>query len=409
MFTVLLGMWVSTATAATRTVCLEFEIEDARTACPTSGAGVTRACDPGNEVNPVGFQYELWDADGTDPADDDLILTVRIGATGQRCITFEWENSVGNVDAGEAHPDVYPKLKNRTSAPGGVIHIIGMEGDGTAYPITTFRANVFTDCTGTCTIAGGTVLSPGTDPSTNKALMHMSIDSAQRTLVAFNGAFETDDGDIDFFVDELADLPWDCGSAQTLSRTEICMPDTLAGEGDRAAHELGHVLHMREFNQNGLPGACDGDWGMSSSEPDGCVAREGFASYAAAVAWWSPGNSSSAPVIFDTAIEPAASMAATCTAAAAMPGHGARAFWDLDDAGVDPGAGITLGFNDLSNLPSNDILNVFADFPNGIFNRQNDELGNNGGNIWDYDVNAGHGATDNETFVLHNCLGAQNN
>ena len=187
----LLASAVGQARAATRTICLEFEIRDERFDCPTPGTtGAKRACDPAaNYVNPVGMHYELWDKDTT--GDDEYIGTWRIAGTGSRCVTFEWEGA--SYSKGEANPDVYAKLRYTASAVSSAngAAVRAAENDGTPKNAVTWRdfdggAYVRWNCTGSCSQPGG-VMVPTHSTTSDMSQRFQMIDSAQRVLEMYNG------------------------------------------------------------------------------------------------------------------------------------------------------------------------------------------------------------------------------
>jgi len=115
----------------------------------------------------------------------------------------------------------------------------------------------------------------------------------------------------------------------------------------------------------------------------------------AAVSWWDPENTASAPVIDGFAVEAALPTNGTsCAGNRAIPGQVTRGFWDLDDTSVA-------------------LINNWDNFPSGTADRQDSENDANGVNIWDYTWNSwntggGWGSFENyETLVYHNCLDSQ--
>lgn len=414
--TLLIGSLIAAApaSAATRTVCLQFKIADDRTDCPESGdPGARRVCVPGGYGEVEGWLYELWDKD--DDGNDEYIGTWRVGGTGRRCVTFEWENS--SYDKGEANPDVYPILKNRVEPTGGGVRARGVDGSGTAYSQTTWRdgsavdddAYLAENCTtgASCQIVSGASLLPTSDTASNKGLMLMALDSAQRALQTF-GSSINDTDEILIYVDELADLPAPCDTACAEDRTAIYIPDTLADDGDRATHEMGHVFQMREFGQDYLRDDCslNGDgWSVTGEEYDSCSTTEGFASYVGIASWYDPNHASSAPFYSGFDAERATPQSATASVNAGIALQVTKAFWDYDDAPADTGTGCGAGYDDTSNSGTTWLLNNWDVFSSGTADRKDYESGSNGVNMWDYDVNTGLASTT--TFIYHNCLDSQ--
>jgi hypothetical protein len=137
----------------------------------------------------------------------------------------------------------------------------------------------------------------------------------------------------------------------------------------------------------------------------------------AAVSWWDPENTASAPVIDGFAVEAALPTNGTsCAGNRAIPGQVTRGFWDLDDANNEAGSPTPVGNdndNDTRNYTSVALINNWDNFPSGTADRQDSENDANGVNIWDYTWNSwntggGWGSFENyETLVYHNCLDSQ--
>ncbi len=400
------------AEAATRTVCLQFKISDARTVCPESGdPGAKRVCNPGSYGELEGWRYELWDKDSS--GSDEYIGTWRIGNTGRRCTTFEWEGS--SYSKGEANPDLYVILKNRVQPVSGGVLTRGVKGDGTAYSHTSWRngtsgdsnAYVAQDCASgtTCQIASGTSLLPTSSTTSNKSLMLMSLDSAQRALETFDGAINSTGNHILLYVDELADLPSACSTACAADRDAIYMPDSLAHEGDRSTHEMGHVLQMREFGQDYLRDVCGSGWSVTSTEYESCATTEGFASYVGSVSWYEPNNSSTVPYFYGYNIETATPYSSTCSSNAGLPLQVMKSFWDFDDYNDETGVTPASAYDDTARKSTTWLLNNWDLFPNGTADGKDYENSNDGVNMWDYVNNVG--ITNTATFLNHNCLAHQ--
>src|SRR4029079_16703700 len=97
---------------------------------------------------------------------DEYIGTWRIGGTGRRCATFEWENCSGNCDKGEANPDPYIKLVNTISASGsGAVEAV--DDDGDAQPDSSGSWDYYSNCTtgASCYIGGTDMYVPSNDES----------------------------------------------------------------------------------------------------------------------------------------------------------------------------------------------------------------------------------------------------
>jgi hypothetical protein len=274
--------------------------------------------------------------------------------------------------------------------------------NGTAY--------VANDCStsGSCDVYSSGYLVPVTDPNAEKALMLMSIDSAQRALAHFDASIN-DSSRIDFYVDDDADLPQSCPTACAESRTRIYMPTNLAHQGDRATHEVGHVLHMREFGQDWLRDDCSlngSGWSPGSLENESCATAEGFASYVGVVAWYDPNDSTSVPFYSSWNVETATPLSATCSTNAGYPIQVTRTFWDMDDWNNEAGAGAAAGDDDTQSYSSTSLLDRWDNFPDGTGNRDDGENDADGVNMRDYDANT---TTDFMPSLEHNCVESQDN
>lgn len=417
LFCLLATMVSVEAEAATRTVCFGLQIADTRYNCPVPGTtGVDRSCDPNTGYQwAVGHRVELWDKDSGDGSYDDYIGTWRIAASGRQCATFEWEDA--SYSKGEANPDLYIRHINEVRSSASGTFVRGVRGDGSSFNATWWRngkdsdADVYVarNCTAgiECQIYPSANLVPVADATQQKALMLMAIDSAVRALERFEGSIKDSDTDIEVYVDDLANLPLPCPWACSENRTDIYIPTSLAEDGHRAAHEVGHALHMREFGQDVLRNDCslNGEgWDMTSTENESCATAEGFATYVGAVAWYDPDNESTVPFANGYNLERAKPYSATCSMNAGMPLQVTKTFWDLDDANNETGSGITSGADDLFTFPSKAFLDYWDRFQDGTGNRQDEESDVDGVNMRDYKYN---GAWYIEEMLEHNCLQSQ--
>jgi hypothetical protein len=402
------------ANAATRTVCGESIIPDQRVDCPSSGTGVRRACSPGGNVDAVGFMFEVWDKDAGTGSGDEFIGSWFISGPGQWCITFEWENA--SYSLGEVNPDVYTVFTNHVTV-GGDETVRIVQANGTVYPSASARngwggdpdAGTAVECTtaGACWIAGGAGVFVHSNAFSDYGQALMALDSAQRTLSVYTSRLDAGTIDIEYPTDE------NCPTACAPSATRLLFPTGLADEGFRVAHELGHTVHMHEFNRStirddlSLNGA---GWGLTSQENDSGAVAEGWATYVAAASWWDPNNSGSAPSGFGVTYETATPTVNDCSATQpagggnrGIPLQVARAFWDLDDANNEAAvAPATVA--DAASLTTTSISAGWANFADGTGNRQDFESGAHGVNAFDYDFN--NNVNDN-TLFSHNCIQSQ--
>jgi hypothetical protein len=241
-------------------------------------------------------------------------------------------------------------------------------------------------------------LLPIADGSSNHGQAIMALDSAQHVLEIYDSRFDNPN----VFIEYPTDL--NCPTACADSRTLIAVPTGLADDGDRMAHEMGHVLQMIEFGQDYLRGPCGESWNMTSTENDSCATTEGWAAYVAAVAWWDPGNTGSRPLFSGTGVETATPIKAACDDNRGVPGQAARAFWDLDDANDEVGVGVAAGSDDVSTLSTLSMSAGWDAFPDGTGNHDDYENDDHGVNVKDYNYNYD---VNNETFFDHNCISLQ--
>jgi hypothetical protein len=413
----LAATWVSTAEAAERTVCFRLRLADDRYNCATSGEnGARRPCNQGGYVDAVGHQVELWDKD--DGSADEYIGTWYISGEGTQCMTFEWENA--GYSKGESDPDLYLRYINMVNRTGysSYIRVRAVNTDGSAHNATTWRNGqpgepdryVARNCRAgtTCYMFPSGSLVPTNDVASPRALRIMTLDSAQHTLQVF--------GEI---MDKHVDLHYpgkaSCTTSCTVSRTEIHIRGSQGGDGVLTGHELGHVVHMQEFNQDDLRNDCSKNgngWGVTSNEHESCATTEGFASYVGVVSWYEPNNTGTTPIGWSLDFEGATPNRSTCSANAGIPLQVAKAFWDLDDWNNENGAGAAASWDDDLSYGTEAIARGWRQFPNGTGNRQDFESGQDGVNMRDYYWNNTGRFTAAgffETFIRHNCLQDQAN
>jgi hypothetical protein len=406
------------ALASTRTVCYEIQIADSRSNCPTSGDGVRRACVTNGGTAPIeGFRYEVWDKDSA-PADDDFIASYTIGSTGRRCFTFTWEGTSAQTGDSEAQPDVYLKLTPTVrKSDGSGINLLGKDGAGTQLPAVSWRdgvtgnvdAYVAADCTnGTnCDIAPGSVLVPVGDSTSSGAKVIMALDTAQRPLQWFSASHNCT-SDVDVELDTVANLPANCSTGCTLSRTLIGLPPSTWNFGDTPAHEVGHVFQECEFGIDDLRDNCNlngAGWSPNTLEWESCATQEGFASWVSVASWYNPAVNTVSPQYFGFDMETPnlfASAGGSCSTASSIPGQATKAFWDLSDSNNENSTNGT--GDDSVSMGIDAVLNAWGTFSSGTNDRQQLEQGANGCNLWDYQVN---NSSDVDTTLNHNCMSAQ--
>jgi hypothetical protein len=396
-------LYVTTgAAAATRTVCFDFKIADNRVDCPqASETGVKRACDPSDEVDGVGHLYELWDKDDT--GDDEYIGTWRIGGTGTRCATFEWENST--YDKGEADPDVYFRYINRVGSAANGVEVVAVEAGGGAHPVTSWRdGSVFDDdlwvavnCQSTCTMYPAGNLIATSDAASERGQRILALDTAQRALETFGSLFN-EDVEMHYPGDDPA-------TSYADDRDDFHVRESGADEGMVAAHELGHVLQMQLFGEDDLRNECGSSHSLTSVETNSCATTEGFADYAAVVSWYDPNVSGTDPWGWSFDFEDATLTSSNCATNGDIEGQVARGFWDLDDVDGENGEGAAAAWDDTVHHSTVEIAEGWVYFASGTGNRENFESGDDGVNAKDYYYNNDHRFSGIYTsFISHNCL-----
>lgn len=219
------------------------------------------------------------------------------------------------------------------------------------------------------------------------------------------------------------------GGDYSVDCDDICVRPTSMVLNYRVAHEIGHNLHKRNINFCGKISQCAGAfWTNTGNER--CVTAEGFADFVALATHWSPsstsaafqGNASQNAEGTTTTLNSGSSL--NCASQGNWPwtseANVARYFWDLYDS-TSVGDGWLPGATDNTSLPFSTILSDWDDFPQyGLLScpigagpccttvgctadRENQESGTNGRNVWDYDAYT----TGNSALVTINCLNNQ--
>ena len=396
------------AAAATRTVCMNLYLQDGvRTNCSTaSDTGARRPCAPAGSASPyvfgTGQVLELWDWESGDGSTDNFIGTFTYNNNGQVCASFDWESLP--FSAGDSNPDLYVKMTNQakpTNNTVGTVQVV--DASGVKYGTVSWRdvsGCIAWNCSGTCSIGCGML--PTNDTASDYGHAVLLLDSAQHAYETFSGEIRSNTVSIEYPTARVC--PW----AAALNRSTICFPaGNLALEGDRAAHEVGHVIQMMQFYQDFLTDDCswNGDgWTPNGIEWQSCATTEGWAMYAAIAAWWDPNNTGSVPRYANIDMEDRTPVNGTCSNNAWIPTQVTKAFWDLDDANNEIGAGITNGEDDVTNLNTLLMADAWDYFPDGTSNHQDGESDSNGVNARDYDYNW---PVNEETFLRHNCIQSQ--
>lgn len=403
-----LCLLVTGALAASRTVCYQVQIRDQRVGCPVVGTtGVTRPCNPGGYSDFVGGGVQLWDKDAV-AADDDYIGTFRIGGTGTRCATFDWETvRQAHPDSTEANPDLYIKVvyevgPNTRSGP-----IIAMkDANGNTLPAVSWRESGalfnIADCATGTTCSFGSIHVPTNSTTNDMAQRFMMVDSAQRNLEV-HGQVMAATTVYGWYPLLTTPTGADCSTGTAWNRTNFCMPQDRGDDGDVVSHEVGHLVNMQMFEQDSLRCDKNGSWNMVSSVGfDSGAMCEGFASYVAGAAWYDHRNTAVQPYFWGANLEAAALLpGVTCDNHRDYPVQVAKAFWDLVDWNNEQGTRPGIADDDTENVSPANVFIWLDWFPDGTGNRQDRESDVDGVNMYDYSFHAGG---KGETLLEHNCL-----
>jgi hypothetical protein len=398
------------AFGATRTLCYELVFKDDRFDCPVTGdSGVRRACQQdfynwaggtpdGEYTHPLGATLEVWDHDDVGP--DEYIGTWIIVGSGQGCVTFDWEGEA--YQNGESNPDLYVKWKSRVRASAGLPVVQAVDLTGNDYGGVTWRAAHLVDCLAgaTCTMPGYLIIS--SDTTTELGGRAMALDSSQHMLELFQSGMDT--GQIN--------MGWPAPGSAAFDRGYYEVDETRADQGQSPAHELGHVLQMQKFGQDTLQNDCSlngsGHSLSGTQEFESCVTTEGWAGYVAAVSFWDPEVTTSAPARFNVDFEEPTPLEAVCTDNTGIEGQAIKGFWDLDDANNEPFS-LPAGLDDAKDSDTNFIADRWETFLNGTANRQNDENDVNGVNLKDFYFNNESSfalpVETKQSLLGHNCMG----
>jgi hypothetical protein len=405
------------ARASERTVCYNIIFRDDRDDCPFSGdAGVRRACQQsylaltgaaGSYSNPVGMSLEIWDHDST--SDDEYIGTWKIGDTGTRCATFEWEGA--SYSKGEANPDPYIVLKSTVHAVGGDDTSVQAVGSsGAEYGGVSWRSYYLSECRAgmTCTIDG--YLAATTDSTTQRGGRLQALDSAQHMLQVYASVMDDDE----------IDMMWPCETSAAYGRQTFTIEGSggsgckttgtgaAVGVGQTVAHEVGHVLQMMMFEQDSLVDVCGSSHSLTGTEYESCATTEGFAEYVGAISFWDPSDTGSQPSRYGFDFEEAEPLEPKCSDNSAIEGMVARSFWDISDRNNEA-AGAPAPTDDETWYGATYIALGWDVFPDGTGDGEDREADDDGVNMWDYyDNNSSRfNSTFMDTFLYHNCVNYQ--
>lgn len=341
------------AHAATSTVCFSVVVkDDVRFDCPSGTADADRRpCRENRQGGPysiaAGWEVELWDKDPVGP--DDFLGAFLTPNSLYGCYSFTW--------SGTDTPDVYIKLTNQlfplssTTAPylqitdnNGVLYAKASWRDGTAQNSDAFVA---TNCSGTCNLLPNQSFVINPDTATNYGKAVLAADSAQRALQVFYPQMIAQP--IKIRIPSGSTL---CTSICATSQSTIDYTPSHGQvyNGATAAHELGHLVQMMQFQRNDLRNDCSKTTAghpFNEDEYESCATAEGFADYVAAASWWNPENNTTGdPAIFGYFMESANPVIWTsCSANKSRQAQVARTFWDLDDANNEPAGWLDVNNN----------------------------------------------------------------
>ncbi|MEQ9503186.1 MAG: hypothetical protein RIT81_40340 [Deltaproteobacteria bacterium] len=428
-------LYTPQADAATRTVCFSLNFREGRDTSSSPSdteTGNKRGRHADNTATPaVGHLFELWDKDST--GSDEFIGRFIKTTDGEGCATFEWENSVPDIDLGEANPDVYVKYINE-------VRHTGLNGDkvraldetASSYPVISWRngdgtdpdAFVAVNCQAGAPcdlLPAGSALAITASNTTDRSDRVLALDTAQRALETFNAEFDgTASGVIEMvFPCVNGTTPnTTCpggGSAQDRGRF-IINTGAVATNGRSSAHELGHLLMFTEFHRDGL--AFDyslngSGWSRTGTEFESAAVMEAWADFSSAVSWWDDNNSGSLPRVAGLGVETAAPINATCSANSGIELQSVKGFWDLVDSNNEAAAGAA-SWADSFNTSPRALSDAWDRFASGTGNRDDNEPSggdSNGRNLRDfYHNNSSVFGTGFFTSLMnHNCTGTQDN
>jgi len=134
------------------------------------------------------------------------------------------------------------------------------------------------------------------------------------------------------------------------------------------SHEVGHILQMREFGQNGLNDDLSwlgNGWNLNTNgfEWQSGATQEGFATYVALASWWDPQTTGATLEGWSINFEDPTISDATCNDNAWLPRQVAKAFWGIDDAASGMGVRAAAADADVSEVPTLDIANGWGNLP----------------------------------------------
>lgn len=214
----------------------------------------------------------------------------------------------------------------------------------------------------------------------------------------------------------------ECTSPNTLlgrswDASRICLLNGgVAFNNQVVAHELGHTIHKRLLNVNGVltsGGACSTGYNWTSSETEKCATVEGWANFVALATHWTQAGSSATYAAANQNVEGYTTAgngtnSLKCVSNSSNPhttiGNVTRFFWDLYDSTVTGD-----DFNDSLNDSLWGVRFWWDDyyFTAGTGNRQASESGSNGRNIYDYLFHAGYASSYENAIRTQNCLDNQ--
>jgi len=393
----------SAALAADRTFCGSLQFRDIRDGC---GGGAPNYRD-GQTDGPCGtstYQYAAWmivDVYDYDDggAGDDYIGRWYINGYQGFCITFPWEGE--SYQLGETHPDPYIRVTLWDWKT--VWHTVHAKlyPSGNTPTAISFYTNRYTDCQRgtTCNLPNVNYISTSeTSQNTHLANMGDSGAHAMRVYGASSHAAQMEDVNLNYCS---SGDPCDT-SASSWDGTNAFINWSDTDDPYAPPHEIGHLYAEQLFESNG-PGpisyclndpGCD--HGVASTEYDKTATWEGWASYIAAVSWWSPDDSDSTPYFWSWSVEdatpPHTGPGDTAADNRGIELQATRGFWDLDDARQDSSVSPCPNRSDQINLWSrSDIATAWLNFADGSGNRQEEESDYNGTNLWDYWYNTDWG------------------
>ncbi len=394
------------AWAADRYFCASIKFKDRRSSCTNRCIGseheVGRVdpCESGTDRFVAHIPLQLWDRDpgGT----DEYIGTFLVESRGVSCFVFPWEGERYQTVDNETDPDPYVRLVDWYWEYGGqrlyvMQHVV--PGNMITPPSVSWQSSYYSNCPENvlCWDPYETLF-VSSDPGSLENVLFNLGDTSIHAYYAFSSRIPEP-----FYMRYLEDA-----NTCVFSSSSVIISENSSLKPDVPTHEIGHLIHHQNIADKSF-GSVDyslsgNGHGLISQEYDRAATCEGWANYVAARSWWNPDNSSAMPCAFGYEIEDQTPPPGLTTLAEnrGLELWAARGFWDLDDAAQDSGQSPCYEIIDTTNLSTTDIVDIWSVFPSGADDREAQEDGVNGTNLYDYYVNGALSDYDVDGNVLIN-------